>query len=135
MTKLRIVMFGVVALVGLAWALPAFAHSAKAAGTTVSVVAGKPSEFGFKLSTKTIPATGSVTFKLTNSGALPHDLKVCSSDKGGSADTCTGTSTATISPGSSATLVVNFKTKGTYEYLCTVPGHAAAGMKGDLTVK
>jgi uncharacterized cupredoxin-like copper-binding protein len=135
MTKLRIVMFGVVALVGLAWALPAFAHSAKATGTTVTVVAGKPSEFGFKLSTKTIAAPGSVTFKLTNSGALPHDLELCSSNKGGSADSCAGKTTPQISPGGSATLVVDFKTKGTYEYLCTVPGHAAAGMKGDLTVK
>jgi uncharacterized cupredoxin-like copper-binding protein len=126
MTKLRIVMFGVVALVGLAWALPAFAHSAKAAGTTVSVVAGKPSEFAFQLSAKSVP-TGTVTFKLTNSGALPHDLKFCSSDKGGSADSCSGTGTAVISPGQSATLKVDFKTKGTYEYLCTVSGHAAAG--------
>jgi hypothetical protein len=31
-------------------------------------------------------------------------------------------------------LRVTFKAPGTYEYLCTVPGHAAAGSKGLLTV-
>jgi uncharacterized cupredoxin-like copper-binding protein len=32
-------------------------------------------------------------------------------------------------------LTVTFTAPGTYEYLCTVPGHAAAGSKGLLTVK
>jgi uncharacterized cupredoxin-like copper-binding protein len=32
------------------------------------------------------------------------------------------------------TLPYTFAKPGTYEYLCTVPGHAAAGMKGDLKV-
>jgi uncharacterized cupredoxin-like copper-binding protein len=133
MTKLRIVMFAAVSAVMLAWALPAMAHSTKAAGTTVNVVAGKPSEFKFQLSAMSVKH-GSVTFKLTNKGALPHDFFVCSSSKGGTGNTCAGKGTATISPGGSATLTVTFPTAGTYEYLCTVPGHAAAGMKGDLKV-
>ena len=29
---------------------------------------------------------------------------------------------------------MTFTAPGTYEYLCTVPGHAAGGMKGLLTV-
>ena len=33
-----------------------------------------------------------------------------------------------------ARIVVTFKKKGAYPYLCTVPGHAAAGMKGVFTV-
>ena len=28
-----------------------------------------------------------------------------------------------------------FKAKGTYEYLCTIPGHAAGGMKGGRHVR
>jgi nitrite reductase (NO-forming) len=39
-----------------------------------------------------------------------------------------------ISPGKTTSVTVTFTKKGTYEYLCTVPGHAAAGMKGDLKV-
>jgi uncharacterized cupredoxin-like copper-binding protein len=39
-----------------------------------------------------------------------------------------------LSPGQVATLTVTFTAPGTYEYLCTLPGHAAAGMKGELRV-
>jgi uncharacterized cupredoxin-like copper-binding protein len=134
MTKIRIVTFGVVAAIAtLAWALPAVAHPVAAKGSTVNVVAGKPSEFQFMLSTKTVKH-GTVTFKVTNKGALPHSFEVCSSSKGGTANACTGKATATISPGGAATLTVAFKTVGTYEYLCTVSGHAAAGQKGDIKV-
>jgi uncharacterized cupredoxin-like copper-binding protein len=134
MTKIRVLTFGAIsALATLAWALPATAHHAAAKGTTVSVIAGKPSEFSFKLSTKTVPH-GAVTFKVTNGGTLPHDFKVCASSKGGTALTCTGKGTVVISPGGAAKLVVTFKTAGKYEYLCTVSGHAAAGQKGILKV-
>jgi uncharacterized cupredoxin-like copper-binding protein len=122
-----------VATVGVAllWAIPAFAHTAKTAGTTVTVTAGKPSEFGFQLSTKSVKH-GSVTFKVTNKGAIPHDFKICSSNKGGSANACAGKSTPVLAAGKSATLTVTLAKAGTYEYLCTQPGHAAGGMKGDL---
>lgn len=133
MTKLRVVMFGLVTAAMLAWALPAMAHPAKASGTTVTVTAGKPSEFAFTLSTKSV-APGSVTFKVTNKGALAHTFFVCSANTGGSANKCAGKGTAQISPGKSATLTISFTKAGSYEYLCTVPGHAAAGMKGDLKV-
>jgi len=39
-----------------------------------------------------------------------------------------------IGPGKSASLTVSLKA-GKYPYLCTVPGHAAGGMKGVFTVK
>ena len=133
MTKLRVLMFGVVSVVMLAWALPAMAHPAKTTATTVTVTAGSPSEFKFTLSPKSVK-TGSVTFKVTNKGALTHTFFVCSSSKGGAANTCAGKGTAQIPSKKSATLTIDFKTAGSYEYLCTIPGHAAAGMKGDLKV-
>ena len=37
-------------------------------------------------------------------------------------------------PIASTALTIKFTKTGTYEYMCTVPGHAAAGMKGDLKV-
>ena len=62
----------------------------------------------------------------THTGAdkkkIAHDFKI------------KGKKTALLSPGKSATLKVVFP-KGKYPYLCTVPGHAAAGMKGVFTVK
>ena len=75
-----------------------------------------------------------MTFKITNKGNLPHDFKLCSSNKGGTADTCAGKVTPMINPTSTGTLTVNITKAGKYEYLCTVSGHAAAGMKGILTV-
>ena len=119
------------ASIALVWALPAFAHQSRAAGTTVTVTAGKPSEFGFQLSAKSVPH-GSVTFKVTNKGAINHDFKLCT--KGGTANACAGKATAVLSPGKSATLTVTIAKAGMYEYLCTEPGHAAGGMKGQLKV-
>jgi uncharacterized cupredoxin-like copper-binding protein len=100
----------------------------------VNVTVTKAAEFKFKLS-KTALKRGVVTFKVTNGGNLPHDFKVCSSNKGKlTANTCAGRSTPLTSPGQSNTLRVSLLRKGTYEYLCTVPGHAAAGMKGLIKV-
>jgi uncharacterized cupredoxin-like copper-binding protein len=99
------------------------AGSALAAPTRASVTAVKvtASEFKFVLSTKTVHA-GAVKFTLLNRGKLPHDFKIA------------GKKTAQIGPGKSATLMVTLKA-GRYPYSCTVPGHAAAGMKGVLVAK
>jgi uncharacterized cupredoxin-like copper-binding protein len=117
MSKNRIVVFALSAVSAvLVFALPA---AAKQQATTVTVTEGIP-EFGIKLSAKSVKA-GNVTFKVTNKGNLPHDFKI-------------GTKrTPMLSPGKSATISVTLK-KGKAAYLCTVSGHAAAGMKGTLTV-
>jgi uncharacterized cupredoxin-like copper-binding protein len=100
----------------------------------VAVTVTKAAEFKFKLS-KVALKRGIVAFKFANGGNLPHDFKVCSSNKGTlTATTCTGRGTPLVSPGQTNTLRVTFLRAGTYEYLCTVPGHAAAGMKGLLKV-
>jgi uncharacterized cupredoxin-like copper-binding protein len=118
MTKMRIAVC-LAALTGvLAWALPASAHST---GAVVKVTAGQPSELRFTLSTKTVEH-GVVTFKILNKGILSHDFSIA------------GKKTKLIAPGKSATLKVTLK-KGKAPYKCTVPGHAAAGMKGVLVVK
>jgi uncharacterized cupredoxin-like copper-binding protein len=98
----------------LAWALPA------TAATTISVTAGKPSEYKFTLSKSSVKH-GTVTFRVVNKGKIPHDFSIA------------GKKTKILSPGKSATLTVTLK-KGRSAYKCTVTGHAAAGMKGTLKV-
>ena len=92
---------------------------APANASTVNVGA---TEFKFTLSTQTVH-TGTITFKLTNNGGIPHNLSI------------NGKQTPNIDPGATTTLKVTFSKPGSYPYLCTLPGHAAAGMKGVLTVK
>jgi len=126
------VLFAVV----MALAAPAGADRSSAAAKIVNVTAGKPSEFRFTVVPKVVPH-GVVVFKFANSAtsSLPHDFKICASPKGSlTKNLCVGKSSKTISPGVKTTITFTFKTKGTYEYLCTIPGHAAAGMKGLLKV-
>ena len=94
--------------------------SAGAATSTVQVKAG---EFFFKLSKTSIAKPGTVVFTVKNAGHIAHDFKIA------------GKKTALIQPGKSATLKVKFAKAGKYAYLCTVPGHASAGMKGRFTVR
>lgn len=108
------------ALVGasLTLALPALAGSTTAG---VAVTAGKPAEFKFTLSKSSVPK-GAVTFTVTNKGKLEHDFKIA------------GRKTVRLKPGKKTTLKVTLPA-GKAAYLCTLPGHAAGGMKGTLTVR
>jgi uncharacterized cupredoxin-like copper-binding protein len=105
------------ALIPLAGARTDRQTTAKA--TTVQVKGG---EFFFRLSTKSVAKPGTVTFVFKNIGHVLHDFKI------------NGKKTPLIQPGKTAKLVVTFKKKAKYPYLCTVPGHAEAGMKGVFTV-
>jgi uncharacterized cupredoxin-like copper-binding protein len=90
-------------------------------GTLLAQVKVTPSEFKFVLSKKTA-GRGIVVFKVTNVGKIKHDFEI------------KGRKTRLLSHGQSATLRVTFLRKGHYPYKCTVPGHAAAGMKGVFTI-
>jgi uncharacterized cupredoxin-like copper-binding protein len=94
---------------------------ARTTSTADIVTAGRPSELRFTLSKKTVPR-GAVVFQVTNKGSLPHDFEIG------------GKKTQLLAPGESQTLKVIFPRAGRYPYLCTVPGHATAGMKGTLVV-
>jgi uncharacterized cupredoxin-like copper-binding protein len=95
-------------------------HPAHAAATTISVT-GR--EFSFKLSKTSIPKPGTVTFSFRNAGTTAHDFRIG------------GKQTPMTRPGKTARLKVTFHKKGRFTYICTVPGHAAAGMKGVFTVR
>jgi len=92
--------------------------SAAQAAATVNVVA---TEFKFTLSKASVPH-GTVVFAVVNQGKIAHDFSI------------DGKTTPLIAPGKSTKLAVTLAA-GTSLYVCTVPGHAAAGMKGTLTVE
>jgi uncharacterized cupredoxin-like copper-binding protein len=120
---LRKILVPLVALTVIALpATDAQAQPTKTRAQVVKVTAGSPSEFRFALSRKTVKP-GVVLFKITNKGQLPHDFKIA------------GKRTPLLQHGKTKTLRVVFKKVKTYPYLCTVSGHAAAGMKGVLRVK
>jgi uncharacterized cupredoxin-like copper-binding protein len=133
MTRIALSVAVSLAVAALVASPAALARPATARVTNVNVVAGSPTEFSFKLSTKTV-SSGIIVFKVSNSGHLPHTFKLCSGRNKPLANSCVGRSTNQISPGQSSTLRVSVVLKGSYEYLCTLPGHAAAGMKGLLKV-
>jgi plastocyanin len=91
------------------------AHAGQAVTPTKVTVTAKG--FKFTLSRRSAPH-GKVTFRLVNKGPLAHDFKIA------------GKKTPVIKKGKSASITVTLKRGKTYSYLCTVPGHAAAGMKG-----
>ena len=72
---------------------------------------------------------GKVTIRMKNTSPLKHDVAI--KGKGVTAKSAKGKVVAT---GGVSVAIATLKA-GKYTFLCTVPGHAAAGMKGTLTVK
>jgi uncharacterized cupredoxin-like copper-binding protein len=135
MSRVPLLFAASIAVVALAVSPFALARSGSSKLLTkVTVTAGKPSEFGFIVTPKAVKR-GIITFKITNKGQIPHDFKFCTKRvTTAAANSCTGRGTQQISPGQSATLRVTVLLKGSYEYLCTLPAHAASGMKGLIKV-
>lgn len=103
-------------------ATPAATTGDAAGGTTfdVSMV-----DLAFDPKTLTFPADTDVTVNAVNNGALQHNWVVQDVDNVG---------TRLLNGGERETITVNLPA-GEYTYLCTVPGHAEAGMVGKLTVQ
>lgn len=100
---------------------PGGSASSSAAAATTTKVTVTATEFKFKLSRTNVP-TGTVIFTVVNNGKIAHDFKIA------------GKKTPTLSPGKSFKLTVSFTRSGNFAYLCTLLGHAKAGMKGTLQV-
>ena len=82
-------------------------------------------EFAFTPATITVKQGQQVKLTFKNGGKYPHNLDI--SDL--------AVKTKTIQPGEEDTVTFTADKKGTFTYLCTVPGHAEKGMKGTLTVE
>jgi len=115
---LRLGIFAVVAAAAAAAAGPAL--PARASGS-VSITAGKPSELRFTVAPKA-GKRGTIVFHVVNKGSITHTFKI------------NGKVTGQLAAGKAASLTVKFTRPGRYPYRCTIPGHAAAGMKGVFVV-
>jgi plastocyanin len=95
-------------------------------GATVKVAADPSGQLKFD-TTKLTAKAGSDTFDFTNDAPISHNFTI--EDSSGNSVAATPTFA-----GGSKSVTANLK-PGTYKFVCTVPGHAQAGMQGTLTVK
>jgi nitrite reductase (NO-forming) len=79
-------------------------------------------DLGFSPKELIVDQPGTYEVKLTNEGAIPHDI------------TFPDGQSAIAQPGESASLTVEVPADG-LQFICSIPGHADAGMKGTISVK
>lgn len=101
--------------------------AALAAATPVGV---SEREWSLAVYRTSVPA-GVVAFNVRNYGEDPHDLAV----RGPSPSRALRGRTPEIRPAANASLRVTLRKAGRYELLCTLPGHAKAGMRTTITVR
>ena len=96
-------------------------------------------EFRYDPETATVAAGASVTINFENAGVLEHNWLLA---EGGvdpvavtEADALAGATSGVIGAGETTTFTFTAPEAGTYQILCTVPGHAAGGMQASFTVE
>lgn len=97
--------------------------SEAAPDAAVGVVAIDAFDLGFKPSAIEVAGAGKYAFTLTNTGTIPHDVTFPD-----------GSTTGMVDAGASGTVEVDIPAAG-LTFICSVPGHAQAGMQGTIMVK
>ncbi len=105
-----------------AGASPAPSQGGAGGGEVLGTLAVKSVDLDFEPKELTVEKAGRYEVKLSNAGALPHDITF--SD---------GTTTGVATGGASGTATVDVPATG-LTFICSVPGHADAGMKGSIIV-
>jgi plastocyanin len=101
------------------------AVSVASGATTLRLTASPTGALKFDKKTLTAKA-GRVTIRMQNPSPLPHNVAL--KGKGVAAKG------KIVTKGGTSTVAATLK-KGRYTFYCSVPGHAAAGMKGVLIVR
>ncbi len=108
----------------------------RAPSAVVLAVAAR--DVAFDPTALTVPAGAAVTVNLTNQGMLEHNWVVVPANvdlaTATVADATNQADSGMVTGGQSTTLTFTAPAAGDYHFLCTVPGHAAAGMVGTFTV-
>jgi plastocyanin len=82
-------------------------------------------EFAFSPKTLAVSKGDTVNVTFTNTGTFPHNFTIKELNVQGK----------TIQPGESDTVTFTADKAGSFQYICSVPGHADKGMTGTLIVK
>lgn len=82
-------------------------------------------EFSFNPASISVKTGEKVKIIFENNGRAPHNLVIKDLDVG----------TKVISGGQAETIEFIAPTSGTYTFFCSVPGHRASGMEGNLKVE
>ena len=97
------------------------ASAAPVSGDVVGDLEVKAIDLGFEPKEFSVDTAGTYAVSLTNSGQIPHDITFADGTKGSAA------------PGETVTVNVAVPDSG-ITFLCSIPGHAEAGMQGAITV-
>ena len=108
---------------GASVAIPAPAPAAGAQQVTVTV----GSAMQFAPSSLVVRAGQPVELTLRNGGGIPHDFTL--------AEGASGPVKIEAQGGQTARGTFTIDSPGTYAFVCSVPGHAAAGMRGTITAQ
>ena len=114
-------VLGVVGVVAISNGGSSSSTASASAGTTV--VREQLTEFAVSMTPATVPP-GDVTFQIFNNGSVEHNFEVVEM----------GVVSNMLKPGEGEEVVVTDMAAGTYNILCNVVGHEAAGMKTTFNV-
>jgi plastocyanin len=96
--------------------------TAKAENGVLQIDAAESGALAFTASTATAPP-GRIEFVMDNPSPIDHNIALEGGPEGD-----------VVGNGATSRFETNLK-PGKYTYVCTVPGHAEGGMKGEVTVK
>ncbi len=104
-------------------ASPAASQPQTAGGEVLGTLELNSVDLLFEPSALTVPKAGTYEVKLTNNGAIPHDITFAD-----------GVTSGLVDPGQAKSVNVAVP-EGGVTFICSIPGHEAAGMKGAITVE
>lgn len=111
----------------------------EAEGPKAITLAFEGQDIAFDVDSVAVEAGQEVTIELNNVGALEHSWVLISDRvdplEATESDAVIGANSGSVAGGESKSFTFIAPAPGNYTFVCTVEGHAAAGMLGDFTVQ